>query len=118
MTYTPKVKTRLVLPHLKIPEYNPKGDTLPIYVKPLAKVFKGKPQPAKEGKKAQDPADLCNVVNLATGEEMQMIVPAVVMSVWTEDMKGEYVGKGFAITKGPKPDGKRYHTYLMDEIEV
>ena len=106
-------KRKLVMPLLKA------QTNVPIYVKPTKPHFTGKTIPAKEGKKAQDPAEVCNVIDLTTGEEVQIIVAAVVQSVWADEYPDDsYVGKGFKITKGVKAAGKQYFQYSVDEIEL
>lgn len=106
-------KRKLVMPLLKA------QTNVPIYIKPTKAHFTGKTMPAKEGKKAQEPAEVCNVIDLTTGEEVQIIVAAVVQSVWADEYPDDsYVGKGFKITKGVKAAGKQYFQYSVDEIEL
>ena len=111
--FSPKVKQKLILPLL-----NAKmdvGDS--IYIKATGKMYIGKPQ--KDAKEGQKPADMLPCINLETGEEGEIIVAAIVKSVLDEKFPdGKYVGKGFGITKGDKPKGKRYFQYMVDEIEV
>jgi hypothetical protein len=108
-------KRKLVMPLLKM------QTNVPIYVKPLAAHFTGKDisKGETDEKKKRNPAELCNVVDLVTGEEVQIIVSAVVLSVWDDDYPDHgYVGKGFKITKGKKGEGKSYFSYSVDEIEL
>jgi len=110
-----KVIKRLIIPLLKMV----KGET--IEVKLMGAIYTGKPQ--KDAKEGDKPADLCNVVNLDTGEEMQIIVPAVLKSNLEEQYpKQGYVDKCFAITKGEQKDskaggGRKYSEFTILEIE-
>lgn len=74
------------------------------------------------GKKIDDTmeaAHLCNVTNLETGEQNQLIIPSVLLSLLHETYeKDGYVGRSFMLTKHAKPSGKKYHPFSMAEIEV
>jgi hypothetical protein len=109
-----KVKKKLILPLLKLEQHKP------AYVKITEPIFKGKEiTPAKGGKTQEKPADIANIINLDTGEEMQIIVAAVVKSVLEENYPDAgYVGKGFEIVKGDKAEGKRYFQYSVNEVEI
>ena len=109
------VKRKLVMPLLKMRS----GEA--IYVKPTGPHFtgkdidKGETDPAKK----RAPAELCNVIDLTTGEEVQIIVSAVLASVWEDEYPDDsYVGKGFKIIKGVKAEGKSYYSYSVDEVEL
>lgn len=109
-TFTPKVVKKLVRNVLRMEQDKP------VYFQVTGEVYKGKENPEKPSDK---PADLCNVIDLTTGEEMTVIVPAILLSIWNEVYpEGDYVGKWFKVTKGEKPKGKRYFKYSVDEIEV
>jgi hypothetical protein len=109
-TFTPKVIKKLVRNVLRMEQDKP------VHFQVTGEVYKGKENPEKPNDK---PADLCDVINMDTGEEMTVIVPAVLLSIWNEVYpEAAYVGKGFAVTKGEKPEGKRYFKYSVDEIEV
>lgn len=74
-------------------------------------------KPGADGKK-KEPATLCNVIDLKTGEPAQLILNAVVKSVLTEEYPGDsYVGKCFAITKQARVPGKSYDPFSIEEIE-
>lgn len=110
-----KTKKKLILPLLKLQI----GKA--VYVKITDPIFTGKEiTPAKGNKDTKEkPADLANVVDLETGEEMQIIVNAVVKSVLEESYPDAgYVGKAFEIIKGEPPAGKRYNTFSVNEIEL
>lgn len=78
--------------------------------------FAGKPD--KDGK-AKEPATVCTVTNVETGEIGHIIVGAVLKGILNETYaKDAYVGKSFEITKHAKANGKRYNTYSLFEIEA
>jgi hypothetical protein len=78
----------------------------------------GKEMKQKEGDKKKDPATLCNVIDLRTGEPAQLIMNAVVKSVLTEEYPNDsYVGKCFSITKQARQTGKSYDPFSLEEIE-
>jgi hypothetical protein len=126
-----KVKRAITLPLVK-----PQIDT-PIYVKIVAAMSIGKVIGDK------DAAILCNVVNLETGEEAQLIIPSVLQGIFHDDFgaplygtkeKGgktvelegrakeatpdSYVNLGFMITKHAKASGKQYNPYSVSELEL
>jgi len=116
--FEPKIIKRITMPTLKLTP-----DT-PVYVKILEKIFEGKTPKLKEGEKAEDQKKapmLFNVVNLETGEAMQLVAGAVVQSEIVDSYpKDGYVNKCFMITKGKKKDlsgGRGYFTYEIAEIE-
>lgn len=111
--FVPKIKRAITLPLLK-----PVLD-VPVYVKVLDKVFVGKEIEAAKGGKKMDAAHLINIVDLEDGEMKQMIVPAVLQGIFTDEFKdGAYVGRGFMITKHPKGSGKDYHAFSVSELEL
>jgi len=116
--FEPKIIKRITMPTLKLVP-----DT-PVYVKILEKIFEGKTPKLKEGEKAEDQKKapmLFNIVNLETGEAMQLVAGAVVQSEIVDSYpKDAYVNKCFMITKGKKKDlsgGRGYFTYEIAEIE-
>lgn len=107
-----KRKKLLTIPVLKFKE----GEIR--YVKITDAMHVGKPQKAKEGEKAKEPAVLANCINLEDGAICQIIVSAVVKSVLTEEYPNEgYVGKCFAITKQGRNPGKQYNQFDIEEVE-
>jgi hypothetical protein len=63
------------------------------------------------------PATLVDCVNLEDGALCQLVVPAVVKSVLSEEYPGDvYVGKCFSITKLEQQRGKDYYPYNVVEI--
>ena len=67
--------------------------------------------------KAQKPAHLANVVDLETGEEMQVICASVLKATLEEEYPaGAYVGKAFMLTQH-RDTAKKYNTYSISELE-
>lgn len=78
-----------------------------------------KEAPATDGKpsKQKEPAVLCNVTDLETGEQGQIILGKVLQEILNEDYPEQaYVGKCFAIEQRKIP-GKDYNGYSVTEIE-
>lgn len=92
---------------------------VPLYLKFTGAIFVGKAlKPAAGKEQAEKPADLAHVVNLATGELCQLVLPEVVKSNLRETYpQDSYVGKSFAIAKLGQRAGKRYVDYSVLEIE-
>lgn len=109
--FKPVVKKALTLPLLKL-EFDD-----PVYVKVITPIFKGKEIKGTGDAAKMEPADLVEVINLATGEHMQMIAGAVMKGVFEDNYSGtDYVGECFQISKHKK-EGKRYHDYKVLLIE-
>lgn len=109
-----KVKRNITLPLIK-----PQLD-VPVYIKITSEMFVGKDVSAAKGDaKKMEPATLVNCVNLETGEEAQIIVPAVLKGIFEDEFPDNgYVGKAFSITKHPKASGKQYHPFSVAELEL
>lgn len=89
----------------------------PVFVRVEKEFFIGKD--VKNSNKA--PPLLAEVTNLETGEVLEMIVPTVLASTFTEGYDGtNYVGKCFRVEKLTNPDenGKRYSKFSLIEIEL
>lgn len=94
------------------------GNSMHRFLQITGKIYEGKPV-KKSGDKADKPADLCEVVDMETGEQALFIVPTVVKSNLEEKYAaGAYVGKGFEIICHGTKEGKRYKTYSIYEVEV
>lgn len=107
-----KVKKLLTIPVLKFAEDKTR------YVRVTSAMHIGKPQKAKEGEKAKEPATLMECVNLEDGTVCQVIVSAVIKSVLTDEYPGDaYVGKCFSITKRGRNPGKQYNQFDINEID-
>lgn len=116
--FAPKIIKRVTMPTLKLLP----GE--PVYVKIIDPIFQAKEQKVKEGEKEKDRKKaplLFNVINLETGEAMQVVVGAVVQSEIIETYTDHsYVGLCFMITKLKKkdlPGGRGYFTYEINQIE-
>lgn len=91
---------------------------VPLYVRVTSEMRIGKEMKVKEGEAKKAPATLCSVVNLETGEVAELIVAAVVKSVFDEHYPGHtYVGKSFCLVKHEKKAGKNYFNFSVDEID-
>lgn len=111
--FVPKRKKLLTRPVLKYVVGTPN------YVLIEEKMHIGKEMKKKSGEdKAKEPATLCNVIDLSTGEPAQIILNAVVKSVLTEEYPNDaYVGLCFSITKQARTPGKQYDPFNIEEIE-
>lgn len=76
-------------------------------------------QKADEKGKTREPATICTVVDLATGEQATMIVAAVVKANLERDYAGEkYVGLSFYIKNlGKRTESQRYNDFQIVEVE-
>jgi len=80
-------------------------------------IFLGKDIKQVKGGKKMEPAHLMGVVNMETGENMQVIVGTVLKSTLEEDFPDEtYVGKCFEIIQNKGT--RAYKTYSIYEIEM
>jgi hypothetical protein len=114
-----KVKRPLVLPTLKFKEEEQFAVRIETAMakSTMKESNVEKAKGAKDGRK-MDPATVCHVTNLDTGERQVMICGSVLESTLQEAYPGDkYVGLCFTIIKHAKAAGKRYNTYSIDEIE-
>jgi hypothetical protein len=110
--FVPKRKRLLTKPLLKYSV----GMAVYVLIETAAHIGK-EMKPGADGKK-KEPATLCDVVDLKTGEPCQIILNAVVKSVLAEEYPNDsYVGKCFAITKQARVTGKAYDPFSVEEIE-
>lgn len=106
-----------VVKNVTLPLLKQQDDTT-VYIQITGEIFTGKEMKGSGDKQKMEPADLMNIVDLETGEEMQMIANAVLKSTLEEEYpEAAYVGKQFAITRN-SVEGKRYKTYKVQEIRV
>jgi len=90
----------------------------PTYIKILTEIITGKELKGTDKKAEMKPAQICDVINLESGQELTMICGAIVESSLNENYPDKsYVGLCFAITKQAKKEGKRYFPYEISEIE-
>jgi len=88
----------------------------PIYIRCDSVIFKAEEQPGR--KDGMEAPNLMDVINLETGEEQRIIVPAVLYAE-LEDKYGEngHIGVCFEIEKY-KIENKRYSGFKISEIEL
>lgn len=74
--------------------------------------------PGKETDKQMEPATVCAVVDVVSGEMGNFVVPAVVRGNLEEKYPDDsYVGCVFQITHNGKRQGKRYADFTVIELE-
>lgn len=93
---------------------------VPAYLKLTAPHFVGKQQKARAaGEAVMEPATVVPAINVETGECVQVILGAALLSIIDEGYPNDgYVGKAFRVVKHDKAPGKRYFTYSVDEIDA
>jgi len=113
-----KMRKQVILPTLSLKPGEP--HTL-VVTGPMVKSTYVDPDPAKAKEK---PATVMPVGNVATGEAMNLLVPAVMESAIREGYPGldtngqpEYVGRVFYVEKLVKRPGKRYFDVKLIEVE-
>lgn len=117
-----RVTRQVTLPHLKHEEGQIVAFKIlcPIYVgENLIETDKGElaPKDAKPKAAPMAPPHLVRCTNLEDHNDYTYIIGAVVQSNLERTYPDEtYVGKCFAIIKGPKQPGKRYHQYAVHEV--
>lgn len=113
--FAPKIKKILTLPLLKMAEGSP------IYIKFTAPHFVGKQVAEADGKKKEPPI-MANVVNLPTGELVQIMLGSVLVGILRDEYPNDaYVGKGFEIMLTEKKRGRNggnYNTYKVAELDL
>lgn len=110
--FVPKRKKLLTRPVLKYVV------DVPNFVKIETAAHIGKEMKAGADGKKKEPATLCNVIDLRTGEPAQLILNAVVKSVLAEEYPNDsYVGLCFSITKQKRVEGKQYDPFMIEEID-
>jgi len=67
----------------------------------------------------EDPATICTVGDVQSGEMFIWLVPAVVQSTFTQEFNADdYVGRSFAVKNLGKREGKRHVDFAVDEVDV
>ncbi len=106
---------------LTLPVFSLKDAGTILAIKILSAMYEGKPITGEEDSKDK-PATLCSVVNLETGEEGQIVVPAMIKSKLEEYGDGDdgYIGRGFEVENLGKKKGKTrtYNDYRMVELDL
>jgi len=112
MTFKPVIKKQITFQLLKL------VDGATVHVEITKSMWTGKEIAGGAGKAKMDAARLVRVINLETGEEMEMIINKVLEEIFGEEYPDNaYVGKWFGITKHAKADGKEYNTFTLVELE-
>lgn len=63
--------------------------------------------------------DILSVTDVTDGATKEILVGQVLKSTLTENYPDDgYIGKTFACEQGPPPDGKRYKTMTVNEVEA
>lgn len=116
LPFTPKRKKLLTRPLIKFPV------AVAVYIFVEEKMFIGKDldknKPIDPTKPKKEPATIANVIDLVTDEPSQIIVNAVVKSIFHDEYPEDtYVGKCFMIVKGIRVPGKPYDPFKVEEID-
>lgn len=113
--FVPKVKKILTLPLLKMKI----GE--PVYVKFTAPTFVGKKIAEEPGKVAKEPPIMANVINLPTGEMVQIMLGSVLQGILRDEYPNDsYVGKSFMLQLAEQKRGRlggNYNTYKVAELD-
>lgn len=114
--FVPKIAKILTLPLLKLVE------GVPAYVKFTGPTFVGKKITEDAGAKAKEPPIMANVINLPTGELVQIMLGSVLQGILKDEYPNDaYVGKGFVIQLTEKKRGRNggnYNTYKVAELDL
>jgi len=91
------------------------------YIKCMSTIYKGKELEEKDpdtGEMKKKPAaNLMKIIDLESGELVEMIVPTLLLSTFCEKLDGVYEGKCYEIVVSAQPaEGKRYKTVEVYEI--
>lgn len=102
------------------PQLSLKGDIVQIAVIVTSAIVAGREDPD-----TKRPVYSCKVTDLTDGVEKAMVTPAIIRSELERtypmnETTGTwgYVGKAFAMNKGAKASGKRYHAWDIVELDV
>lgn len=117
-----KMVKRVTLPSLAL---KVEGDARALLFASEMRVSKIEDKPDAQGKK-REPATICDVGDVTTGEQFIFIVPAVVKANLERDYseKGadgrpSYVGRVFYIrNEGKRKDGQRYNDFTIIECDA
>lgn len=110
-----KTKKLVTLPTLSLKQV---GVTYSVQILDAMRVSQLKAK-QKVGGKEMEPATVCTVVKLDTGEQANMLIPAVVKGNLQEHYPNDsYVGCMFQITNnGKRSETQRYNDFSIIEIE-
>jgi hypothetical protein len=103
-----KVKKHVTVPLLKL------VNNVPVYVKFTGEIFTGKVVDDKK-----EAPQMANVVDLTTGQEMQIILGTVLVGNLQESYPDAgYVNKQFELVKNAPEGTRKYSLYQITEIEI
>jgi hypothetical protein len=89
----------------------------PVYVLVTGPMHVGRKLKGSGQKSKMEPATLCNVVDMQTGEQFQLICATMIRGIFEDNYPNHsYVGNAFQIIKHNKREGKSYYDYSMDEV--
>lgn len=80
----------------------------------------GEDDDAPKGKKKakREPPTLLPVINLETGDKLEIIASAVIKSTLERSFTGEaYIGESFRMVQHAKPPGKNYRRYTIEHLQ-
>lgn len=108
-----KVKRRITLPSLAI---KTPGQGRALVIMDAMRVSKVK----DKSEQKREPATICTVGDMQTGEMFTFIVPAVIKGNLDENYPDDsYVGKAFWIqNKGKRTESQRYNDFELSEVEA
>jgi hypothetical protein len=110
------LKRRITLPSLSMKK---KGDLRYLVIADVMRVSKVVDKPTADGK-VKDPATVCTVGDVLSGEVFTWLVPAVCKSnLQNEYQEDTYVGKCFAVENmGRRSEGQRYNDFSLSEVDA
>jgi hypothetical protein len=110
--FQPEILRRVTRPVLKMEV------DVPAYVKAQSKLYQGKEIKGSGDKAEMKAAVLLDVLDLSTGQEMQIVCGTVLSGILEDSYPGDsYAGLCFQITKRPKVGTKRYFNYEVLQIK-
>lgn len=114
--FVPEIARILTLPLLKM-----KPETGPVYIKFTAPFFVGKQIKEDDEKKKKEPPIMANVVNLSTGEMVQIMLGTVLQGILNDDYpEDDYVNRAFMLQLMEQKRGRsggNYNTYKVAELK-
>ena len=114
-----KVKRQVILPTLNLAVGFPR--VLKILEAMHVSTISDPKAAEKAGKAGEkmEPATVCPVTDIETGEQFNLLVPAVLRGNIEEKYPdAAYVGAAFYVEKLPKRPGKRYFDFKLIEVEA
>jgi hypothetical protein len=108
MTFTPKRKALITVPHLKMEKGRP------YYLKLLSEPTRGSGDPSQPDKPAPM---ICRVLDLERGEHAEVILPAVALKELANAFPEGVTGRCIEFNVLGIRDGKNYNIVQLAEIE-